>query len=413
MKVLALHPPDTTSQDVAEYSFLSEEFRRLSSRGIKIHTIAYSGTTRRPYAVDGVTVHPMPRQRHRLTKVVPNVQRALGLLTYVPLRMYARVRRCYEISTIEGFAIEVARANGADLIHASFGYPDGSAGVLVKNATGLPLLLSVRGADILTERTVGYGARLDDMYDMLFRRALQCADVVTANSGYVLERILELGVDRRKCILLPRAVDTETFSPAECGNRCAAEATSRPTILAVRHATPKNGLEYLIHAARLVANRVPSVVFMVCGHGGNSYERQLKTLVRNLELEQHVVFAGWIPCDRIASYFRSCDVSVIPSVMEAAGNVILEAMACGKPVIGSRVGGIPEYIDDGVTGFLVEPRNPAVLADRILTLIGDKNLARQMGMAGRARVVREFQYDAMIARTVGIYEELVRRPAAS
>jgi len=413
MKVLALCPPDTTSQDVAEYSFLSEEFRSLSSRGIEIHTISLSGTTRRPYAVDGVTVHPMPRHRHHLIQAVPNVRRALGLLASVPSRLGARVRHCYEIARIEGFAIEVARANGADLIHASFGYPDGSGGVLVKNATGLPLLLSVRGADILIERTAGYGARLDDLYDTLFRRARQSADLVTANSGYVLERILELGVDRRKCVLLPRAVDTEKFFPAECGNRGGAEATSRPTILAARHAVPKNGLEYLIYAARLVADRVPNVVFMICGKGGNSYEHWLKTLVQNLELEQHVMFAGWIPRDRIASYFRSCDVSVIPSVMEAAGNVILEAMACGKPVIGSRVGGIPEYLDDGVTGFLVEPRNPAALADRILTLIGDKDLARRMGMAGRARVVREFRYDVMIARIVGFYEALLRRPAAS
>jgi glycosyltransferase involved in cell wall biosynthesis len=69
-------------------------------------------------------------------------------------------------------------------------------------------------------------------------------------------------------------------------------------------------------------------------------------------------------------------------------------------------------LDDGVTGFLVEPRNPPALADRILTLPGNQDLARRMGMAGRARVVKEFRFDAMVARIIGLYEVLVRRPAA-
>jgi type III pantothenate kinase len=285
--------------------------------------------------------------------------------------------------------------------------------MLVKKTLGKPLLLSLRGADILTAPSVGYGSRRDGFYDALLRRALHQADRITGNSRYVLEQACQLGADRHKCTLVAKRVDTERFSPQVRADHVQERlhARGRPIILSVRHLTPKNGLEHLIRAARLLADKMPDVLVVICGKGREPYQEQLNALVRDLGLQDHVRLAGLIPRDEIPAYFAACRVSVIPSVMEAAGNVILESMACARPVVGSRVGGIPEYIEDGVSGFLVEPGNPAALAERILRLLEDVALAQRMGQAARAWVETHCRFDGMIEQIEGLYHELATSPA--
>src|SRR5262249_9782675 len=161
----------------------------------------------------------------------------------------------------------------------------------------------------------------------------------------------------------------------------------------------KNGVGYLISAARIVVDQWPEARFVFCGKEGDpSYSHELQKQVVDLRLEGHVSFTGVIPHRELVNYFRNCDLTVIPSVIEAAGNVILEAMACAKPVIGSNVGGIPDYISDGETGFLVESKNPQALADRILQLLNDPVLTMRMGAAGRKRVEDQYRFDQMISK---------------
>ncbi len=410
IKVLALYPPAKGGNDIAEYSFLSEEFRALTRRGIRIFSV--SPPARNSYQRDGVTVYAIPRSRKDPTQVLANLRFALSFLNRFPGPRLWRFRDWYRVAMIERFAAEVAWREDVNLIHSTFAWPSGSAGMLAKTVSGKPLLLSLRGADILTDPSIRYGSRLDSFCDALLRRALQQADRITGNSRHVLEKAWELGADRRKCVLVAKRVDTEKFSPALSPNGVLERlgARGRPVVLSVRHLSPKNGLEYLIRAARVVADKMPRVLVIICGTGRDLYREQLKALVSSLGLERHVRFAGLVPRDEIADYFAACDVSVIPSVMEAAGNVILEAMACAKPVVGSRVGGIPEYIEEGLTGFLVEPRDPSALADKILLLLQNKDLAERMGQAGRERVEKHFRFDTMIDEIAGLYRELAALP---
>jgi glycosyltransferase involved in cell wall biosynthesis len=324
-----------------------------------------------------------------------------------------RFRDWYRVALIERYAVDVARREAVHLIHSTFAWPSGSAGMLAKQTLGKPLLLSLRGADILTEPSVGYGSRLDGFYDALLRRALRQADRITGNSRYVLEQAQQLGTDGHKCTLVAKRVDIERFSPQVRGDGVQEQlhARGRPIVLSVRHLAPKNGLEHLIRAARLLADKVPEVLVVVCGQGREPYRGQLHALVRDLGLQDHVRLTGLIPRDEIPAYFAACRVSVIPSLMEAAGNVILESMACARPVVGSRVGGIPEYLEDGVSGFLVEPANPAALAERILQLLEDEALAQRMGRAARSWVEEHCRFDGMIEQIEALYHELASLPA--
>ena len=103
------------------------------------------------------------------------------------------------------------------------------------------------------------------------------------------------------------------------------------------------------------------------------------------------------------------DVFVLPSLWEGFGLVLVEAMAAGRPVVASAVGPIPEIVVDGVTGLLVPPGDPAALAEAIIRVLQDPELASAMGRAGRARVERELRVDTMVARTEALYDELLGR----
>ena len=410
IRVLALFPPAKGGREIAEYSFLTEEFRALARRGITIVSISPQAPD--TYQRDGVTIYALPRGRDA-SWFLANLRFALSSLPRFPWPQLWRFRDWYRVALIERYAIEVARREAVHLIHSTFAWPSGSAGMLVQKTLGKPLLLSLRGADILTEPSVGYGSRRDGFYDALLRRSLHYADRITGNSCYVLEQAWQLGADRHKCMLVAKRVDTERFSPQVRGDDVheRLHARGRPIILSVRHLVPKNGLEHLIRATRLLAAKVPDVLVVICGKGREAYQEQLNALVRDLGLQDHVRLAGLIPRHEIPAYFAACRVSVIPSLMEAAGNVILESMACARPVVGSRVGGIPEYIEDGVSGFLVEPGNPAALAERILRLLEDETLAQRMGQAARARVETHCRFDSMIEQIEGLYHELATLPA--
>jgi len=122
-------------------------------------------------------------------------------------------------------------------------------------------------------------------------------------------------------------------------------------------------------------------------------------------LNGQVKFLGFR--DDVADLLSVCDLFVLPSLFEGLPVSVLEAMAAGKPVVATRIGGTDEAVEDGRTGILVPPRDPAALAGAIRTMLSDLPAARRMGEAGRMRVRHEFTAEAMVARTTKIYEELL------
>jgi starch synthase len=120
-----------------------------------------------------------------------------------------------------------------------------------------------------------------------------------------------------------------------------------------------------------------------------------------------VKFLGVKPRGELVELYQQASVVAVPSVWDNSPNVIYEAMACGTPVVASRVGGIPELVDDGVTGLLVPPGDADALADAIVALLGDPARRAQMGEHARERAVEEYSVDKIVTRTVGFYEYML------
>jgi phosphatidylinositol alpha-1,6-mannosyltransferase len=167
----------------------------------------------------------------------------------------------------------------------------------------------------------------------------------------------------------------------------------------------------VLRALPSVLERVPDAVYLIVGSG--PYRAELERLARELDLASNVVFAGFVPDEELPSYYRAADVVAVPSrevvesvPIEGFGIVYVEAGACGVPVVGGRDGGTDESIDDGVTGFRIDPRDETALADAVVRLLGDRDLARRFGRAGRDRAVQLFDWAIQAERLRAFLEEV-------
>ena len=175
-----------------------------------------------------------------------------------------------------------------------------------------------------------------------------------------------------------------------------------PVVVNVAALVPHKGQRYLIQAAAEIMRTLPDARFVIVGAG--ELETTLEKQIHRLNLEKHVFLTGFRP-DAI-SLLKSADVFVMSSVTEGLGTSVLDAMGCARPVVATRAGGLPEVVDDGLTGTLVPIRDPTTMAAAIARLLEDASLGERYGRAGLARVRERFSADRMIDETAALYERL-------
>ncbi len=165
------------------------------------------------------------------------------------------------------------------------------------------------------------------------------------------------------------------------------------------------GIEFLIKAISLIIKVFPQTTLTIIGDGLN--KENLLSLTKSLQLENYIHFAGWVKNKDLDIYYEKASIVVIPSVWpENFPTVCNEAMSAGRPVIGTNVGGIPEIIDDGVNGYLVEPQSPEQIAEKVIKLFSEENLLKEFGKNARKKA-EEFGIEKYSENTVKIYEEVL------
>ncbi|MDH7515935.1 MAG: glycosyltransferase family 4 protein [Bacteroidota bacterium] len=242
------------------------------------------------------------------------------------------------------------------------------------------------------------------------------ADAVIGPSRELAEKSLLTGVRADRIYAIPNGVDTDKFRPGMSfgviDKDYGIDAT-RPSVICPRRLEPKNGVEYLIRAIPLIRACIPGVQFLIVGGGFPEERARFEEFLREKGEAEGVVFTGNVPNTAMPSFYALASVSVLPSVMEATSISGLESMACGLPLVGTKVGGIPEIVEDGVTGILVEPRDSTGIAEAVVRLLRDDGLRETMGIAGRKRAEREFSWVEIARRTADVYrtvmEDRVRR----
>jgi len=179
-----------------------------------------------------------------------------------------------------------------------------------------------------------------------------------------------------------------------------------PLVGVISRLNPLKGIEYFLDAAARLSARFGPARFVVVGDGIDPYYREsLERRTAALGLAGKVIFTGF-RLD-MESVVAELDVSVLPSLSEGLSNVLLESMAAGIPVVATRVGGNPEVVEDGATGFLVPPRDSGALVDAVARLLSNPALAAAFGQAGRKRAEREFSVSRLVAETENLYRKLL------
>ncbi len=170
---------------------------------------------------------------------------------------------------------------------------------------------------------------------------------------------------------------------------------------------PRKRYEDFLSAAAIIQQTLSSSFFLVVGGGQDvsEYEHIVKKLSQELGLTERIIWLGF--CNRIHEILRAMDILVFPSEEEPFGRVAIEAMAARKPVVATNVGGLPEIVVDGETGFLVPPRSPQKLAQSILRILNEPQLAAAMGQAGRQRVEQHFSMAQYVDGIEAVYKELL------
>jgi glycosyltransferase involved in cell wall biosynthesis len=268
-------------------------------------------------------------------------------------------------------------------------------GFLWARARRLPFVVSLKGviADELKNES-GLTRALLSIQARWERANARRADVVIAPSRYsadVARR--EYGVEAGKITVVPEPIELDRWTALFAA--AAPLPRAGPTILCVARMYPRKRIGDLLEAAALLRARIPGARIRIVGKGPQW--EQVARLHAALELGETVTLLGDVSRERLAEEYVSANLFCLPSVQESLGIVFLEAMAAGLPVVGCRAAAIPEVVEDGVTGLLAPPRDPAGLAAALETLVADPGRARAMGEAGR-RAVAAYTPERVAAR---------------
>ena len=349
-----------------------------------IHTVRWvNSLSDRNYEIHLITQHPSTE--HQLNNSVKVYQLPFrGMLGYflnVPFLKY--------------FLNQIK----PDILHAHYA---GGYGVLGYLSNFHPFILSVWGSDVYT---TPYNSPL---HKILIKNSLRSADRVCSTSRVMGEQVLSLcpDLDPDKLSITPFGIDTNKFI---CHSKT--ENSNTITIGTVKTLEHTYGIDILIKSFHRVfcdlQKYSPDIAsqlrLLIVGDG--SLKPEFQNLAKSLRIDDITEFTGFIRHNKVPQYLNNLDIYVAVSRCESFGVAILEASACALPVIVSNIGGLPEVVIDGETGFIVEKENVEASADAIMKLILDSSLREKMGDNGRRHVCDNYNWE----KSVSIMEEVYRK----
>jgi len=298
-----------------------------------------------------------------------------------------------------------------DVIHAHWFFPSGLIGVFLKKLIHRPLVVTGYGVEFFL--TIKRYRLLSFLLRWIAANADECVFISSA----VRKAAESVGV--HGSIIVPYGVDAERFLPLTPNHQMVEtlkrkyHICKKKVILTLGRLVARKGINYLIEAMHLILKDIPDAVLLIAGDGPE--RKSLQKRVHELKLENYIKFLGNVVPSELPFLYNVCDLFVLPSVVDAAGDqegfgiVLCEAMACEKPVIGTRLGGILDIINDGENGILVEQKSVKELSRAVLDVLGDQKLAEKLGNRGRISAKRKFSFEPIARTYVSIYTALLKQ----
>ena len=275
-----------------------------------------------------------------------------------------------------------------DLVHSHY-WMSGRVGAYLRERWNVPHVITFHTL-AKTKLRARAGERESELRVAVEQRLMDDSDAIVVSTEHEKQDILGLyGSSPQRIQVIPAGVDLDLFEPVERpAARRSLGLNGQRTILYVGRVQPLKGLDILLNAVAMLEDRADVRLLIVGGRPGEDSEMErLKTLSGELGISEIVTFTGAVAQAQLPDYYSAADVFVLPSHYESFGLAALEAMACGTPVVASRVGGLTSVVDDGKTGYLIPWRCPEPFAQRLDMLLANPRLREAMGGAARAKAM--------------------------
>ncbi len=398
------YPPETGFGGIA--TFVRHLAHGLKEIGHDVEVVALAKEHERLVDDNGINVHRV--LPYQLEGELDAVNRCMPYSRYVMLTTLALWRKFFELHQAKPFDVVETPELLAESLYAS-----------VLRIVPLVIRLYTPHSKFMAENLHNTAATFDHMFlASLERVAMAGADVLTSPSkdlASFVSQDLPCPVENIK--IIPNPIDPDEFSPE--GER-AIEPEGKNTVLFVGRLEERKGVNYLVQAIPAVLKECPDTRFVIIGDdtmyaagGLRSVLEDLKKTLAENSCQHAVTFINRIPLADLPKYYRSADISVVPSLYDNSPYTCLEAMACGRAVIGTSAGGTKEYIEDGESGMIVPPKDPQAIAEAIIKLLKEPGYRQYLSENARKQVLQKFQRKKIAADTTELYELAISRHATN
>lgn len=386
------YPLEITHGGIGTYTYYLSH--ALARKGHEVHVVTISRDYRRNYVDKDVNVYAL---KHR------QLIRTEGFWNYLihSFDVYKAVK-------------QLIKRNSIEIVECPTGYVEG---FILSQFKVLPVIVKCHGLPwLIMPRFAAHGKPLSIMNEqimaMMQKSMIESADKLTSPSA-ALSRIISKQYDLRAEVV-SNGIDLQEFNEVKDPSSFRQQYSigeSNPVILYLGRFSKIKGIEILVRTIPRVLEAFPEAFFVFVGRDKpktreTTYQQWIRQTLGKSQ-RKNVIFTGYLDGVRKIRAIQASNFLVVPSTWETFPYVCLEAMACGKPVIGSKVGGMKEIINHGENGFMFAPHSDSELAGYIKCLLNDDLKRRKMGELARRTVEKKFSYEIMADKTIQLYREVV------
>jgi glycosyltransferase involved in cell wall biosynthesis len=374
--------------------FVHRLMREVSNQGHDVHILAPYTGGKTEFNLEGVHVEKFnyfyPKRYQRLagrSGMIDNVKEGFFVkLQFLSFIFFNVVNSCWKL-------------NDVDIVHVQWPIPNGLGALFLKKLYKIDYINTVHGEEVYLSKRY----HTTPIIKLLVNNSLK----TITNSTATLKACLDEGFQKDKLERIPFGVDTNFFRPINVD-----KDKKTFQILTVGYLIERKGFKYLIEAMKEVLKKHENVKLKIVGSG--PLEKPIKKLIKELKLESTIEIISNVPDDGLLELYNLSDLFVLPSIVDTEGNteglgvVLLEAMACKLPVIGSNIGGIPDIVHDGVNGFLVPEKDSEKISIAIMKLIENHDMRENFAINGYEMVKGYFSWDLIAKEYINIYSTILK-----